>query len=47
MLRSYLYDYSDAYVVVKGRLTVQDTNPVNRRNKKLTFKNIAPFKLCI
>ena len=43
MLRSDLCDYSDAYIVVKGRISVTGTNNANRRNKKLTFKNNAPF----
>ena len=47
ILRSDLCDYSDAYIVVKGRITVEGTNPVNRRNKKLTFKNVGPFRSCI
>ena len=34
MLRSDLYDYSDAYIVVKGRISVSGTNGANRRNKK-------------
>ena len=34
MLRSDLYDYSDAYIVVKGRISVSGTNSANRRNKK-------------
>ena len=46
MLRSYLCDYRDAYIVVKGR-SVTGTNAANRRNKKLTFKNNAPFKCSI
>ena len=44
MLRSDLCDYSDAYFVVKRRITVDDTNSINRRNKKLTLKNIDPFR---
>ena len=44
MLRSDLCDHSDAYIVVKGKITVEDTNPVNRRNKKLTLKNNAQFR---
>ena len=44
MLRSNLCDYSDAYIVVKGRMNVRDTNNANIRNKKLTFKNNAPFR---
>ena len=46
MLRSDLCDFSDAYIVVKGTITV--TNPNNaKRNKALTFKNNAPFITCI
>ena len=47
MLRSGYYDYSDAYTALKGRVTVEGTNAVNRRNKKLTSKNILPFRSCI
>ena len=43
MLRSDLCDYSDAYIVVKGRISVASNNVDNRRNKKLTFKNNAPL----
>ena len=46
MLRSDLYDFSDVYVVVKGTITV--TNPNNNAyDKKLAFKNYAPFVSCI
>ena len=46
MLRSHLCDYSDAYIVVKGVITV--TNPNNDAyNKKLALKNDAPFISCI
>ena len=46
MLRSDLRDFSDAYVVVKGTITV--TNPNNDAyDNKLAFKNNAPFFLCI
>ena len=46
MLRSDLCDYSDAYTVVKGTITV--TNPNNaKRNKAVAFKNNAPFINCI
>ena len=42
MLRSDLCDFSDAYIVVKGTITV--TNPNNaKRNKAVTFKNNAPL----
>ena len=47
MPRSNLCDYSDAYIVVKGTITVEGTNNANTRNKKLTFKNHAPFRSCI
>ena len=43
MLRSDLCDYSDAYIVVKGRISVAGNNVDNRRNRKLTFKNGAPL----
>ena len=47
MLRSDLCDYSDAYVWVKGTVTV--TNPNNNVNfdRRLTLKNNAPFISCI
>ena len=47
MLRSNLCDYSDAYIVVTGEISVKVTNNTNRKNKKLIFKNIAPFRSCI
>ena len=47
MLRSDLCDYSDTYIVVKGRITVEGTINANRRNKMLAFKNNAPFRSCI
>ena len=46
MLRSDLCNYSDAYIAVKGKITV--TNPDNNTyEKKLAFKNNAPFTSCI
>ena len=36
--------YSDAYIVVKGTITVEDTNANNRKDKLLTFNNNAPFR---
>ena len=46
MLTSDLCDYRDAYIVVKGKITV--TNPNNDAyDKKLAFKNNAPFLSCI
>ena len=47
MLRSDSCDYSDAYVVVKGRISVTATNAANRRNKKVTLKNNVPLRSCI
>ena len=51
MLRSSLCDYSDAYILVKGNLTVNDTAAdgaaANNDNKKVIFKNCAPFINCI
>ena len=47
MLRSDLRNYSDAYIVVKGTITVEGTNDANKRNKNLNFKNNAPFRSCI
>ena len=46
MLRSDLRDFSDAYIVVKGVITV--TSPNNAKaNKSVTSKNNAPFINCI
>ena len=50
MLRSSLCDYSDAYILVKGNITVNNTvagNDVNNTNKKVICKNFAPFTSCI
>ena len=46
MLRSHLCDYSNAYIGVKERITVKANNDNERKNKKLTFKNNAPFVSC-
>ena len=46
MLRSNLCDYSDAYIVVEGTITVTDPNNANY-DKRLAFKNNAPFTSCI
>ena len=46
MLRSDLCDYNDAYIVVERTITVR--NPANDAyDKKLVFKNNAPFISCI
>ena len=51
MLKSSLCDYSDAYILVKGTISVNNTAAqgasVNNTNKKLIFKNCAPFTNCI
>ena len=51
MLRSSWCDYSDAYIVVKGNVTVNNTAgagaAANNTNKKVIFKNCAPFTSCI
>ena len=54
MLRSNLCDYSDAYKLVKGTITVtapranNDANDIrDKRNRPLILKNNAPFVSCI
>ena len=47
MLRSDLCEYINAYIVVKGTTTVEGDDDYKKRNKKLTFKNNAPFRSCI
>ena len=42
MLQADLYDYSDAYIVVKGTISVTRPNN-NAYGKKLIFRNNAPF----
>ena len=37
MLRSDLCNYSDACTVIKGTITVDGTNDVNKRTKKANF----------
>ena len=46
MLRSDLFDFSYGYVVVNGRITLTNPNDADY-DKKLAFKNNAPFPLCI
>ena len=46
MLRSDLCDFNDAYIVLKGIITVTNPNNANR-NKAVAFKNNAPFINCI
>ena len=47
MLRSDLCDYSDAYVWVKGTITVTDPNNNANFDRRLTLKNNAPYISCI
>ena len=51
MLRSSLCDYSDAYILVKGNVTVNNTAAAGadakNTNKKVIFKNYGPFTNCI
>ena len=51
MLRSSLCNYSDAYALAKGNISVNNTagagTPANNTNKKVIFKNCAPFTNCI
>ena len=47
IMRLDLRNYSDMYIVVKDRTTIEGDNLINRRYEKLTFKNISPFRSCI
>ena len=51
MLRSSLCDHSDAYILVKGTMTVRNTAAQNQANnaanKKVIFQNCLPFTSCI
>ena len=49
MLKSSLYDYSDAYILVTETITVapQAGDNSNNSNKETVFKNWAPFTNCI
>ena len=42
MLRSDLCDFNDAYIVVKGTITIVRPNTA-KRNKEVIFKNNAPL----
>ena len=50
-LKSSLCDYNDPYIHVRGTITVNNTAAegaaVNNNNKKVVFKNCAPFTNCI
>ena len=53
MLKSGLCDYSDAYILVKGKITITGTGDdaavrqADERNKGVVFKNCAPSINCI
>ena len=53
MLKSSLCDYSHAYVLVKGRITIEGTGAdaaarqADERDKGVAFKNCAPFTNCV
>ena len=51
MLRSSLCDYSDAYILVKGNISVNNNAgagaAANNIKKKVIFKNCDPFANCI
>ena len=53
MLKSSLCDYSDAYILVKGKITIagagadDEARHTDERDKGVSFKNCAPFINCI
>ena len=51
MLKSSLCDYSDAYILVKGTISVNNTPAegaaLKNNDRKVIFKNCAPFTNCI
>ena len=51
MLKSSLCDYSEAYILVKGTISVKNTAAAgadaNNNNKQVVFKHCAPFTDCI
>ena len=51
MLKSSLCDYSDAYILFKGTITIAPAPPPaanpNKNNKEVVFRNCAPFTDCI
>ena len=53
MLKSSLCDYSDAYIFVKGKITIirrradAAARHADERDKGVAFKNCAPFTNCI
>ena len=53
MLKSSLCDYSDVYILVKGKITITGagadtaTRQADERDKGVAFKNCAPFINCV
>ena len=53
MLKSSLCDYSDAYILVKGKITITGAGDdavarqADEQDKGVAFKNCAPFTNCI
>ena len=53
MLKSSLCDYSDAYIFVKGKITINGrgadavARQADERDKGVAFRNCAPFTNCI
>ena len=53
MLKPNLCDYADAYIIVKGTITITGTGnddatkQADERDEGVTFKNCAPFTKCI
>ena len=53
MLKSSLFDYNDAYIFVKGKITISGgeadaaARQADERDKGAAFKNCAPFISCI
>ena len=53
MLKSSLCDFSDAYILVKGNITITGAGDdaaarqADERDKGVAFKNCAPFTNCI
>ena len=53
MLKSNLCDYTEAYILVKGKITITGqgdddaARQADERNKSVIFKNCPPFTKCI
>ena len=53
MLKSSLCDYRNAYILVRGKITITGAGDdaaarrTDKRNKGVAFKNCAPFTNCI